>query len=129
MSAPLGRTALIARVNEAFPTHWQWVVENNHPRPPEYNEIPQLLGVEVGEITHEYGTEAEVVAQFRGSNGSEYKLRGSYLENHHDQRTIFTSKGVGWGTVEESILNYLLCDLLYEEGGGREFEDWLKLPE
>jgi len=129
MPAQLGKAALIARANEVFPTHWQWVVENNRPRPPEYKEIPHLLGVTVGAITHHFGTEAELTAKFKKPDGSEYELKGSYVQNHHDSQVLFTSKGIGWGTVEESILNHLICNLLYEEGGGRELGDWLKLPD
>ncbi len=127
----LTKTELIALVNKTFPEHWQWVIENNsRSHPPKFENIPILLSVVVGEVTHEYGTEADITAHFQKQDGTKYELKGAYFENHHDSGVLFSSRaGTNWGTVEECTLNHLFGNLLYEDGGGREFEDWKRLPD
>ncbi len=66
------KTELIAQVNREFPTYY-----------PSSVAYPTLVSVTVGDVSHEYGTEADLSARFLRADGTEYELRGAYFRNHH----------------------------------------------
>lgn len=120
------KAELIARANNEFPDFWQWVREHNTPKPPKFDIIPQLLDITIGDITHNFGTEAGLTARFKKADGSEYELQGAYLDNDFGSEVLFTSNPRGWGTVEEQLVKNLLCNI-FDEAGGREIAEWSSL--
>lgn len=132
MAEQIGRAALIAQTNAEFPTHWHAFRACNGFRPPEYTDPPVLVALQVGSLTpKDTILETEIVARFKKADGTEYELRGLYIDTPLAAQVSFTfteEEFVDWGTVEENICAYLIGTLLHGSLS-YQYVGWSELPE
>ncbi len=113
------KAELIAQTNKDFPKAY-----------PDRKSPPTLTSVTVGDVSHEYGTEADLTARFKKADGVEYELRGAYLHGHHGSDISFTSTNFDAPkTDEEELVSYLFGELFCGDGRNTGPEKWQNLPD
>ncbi|MDO8469879.1 MAG: hypothetical protein Q7S84_02545 [bacterium] len=122
------KSELLKKANEEFPAYWKFLREANpHMRLPARETFPTVLGMTVGEITHEYGTEASLVLEVKTEEGETLQLTGASFENHHDTTCEFTRDSKELKQFADEFASNLIFNIMCEER--IELAAWQGLPD
>lgn len=121
------KSEIIRRLNNELPEQYAFVrKENPRMRLSECESFPTLLKMEVGKITHEYGTEAALKLTLTMPNGETCEVGGASYDSHHNSECDF-SVPKELEPVMKQLGGHLVFNILCEEG--LDITKWNELPE
>jgi hypothetical protein len=123
------KTEILAMANAELAIHYNWIRDHNPTlRLPALVDPPTVTRVILGEISHRYGTEADLTLSLRFADGRELQAHGAYFDNHHGSESHFTSLPSPTKEYMEAFVTNLFGNIAFEEGV-EEFTDWDRVPD
>jgi hypothetical protein len=122
------KTEILDRANREFSEHWKFLRKANpRMRLPDRETFPTVSNMTIGEISHEFGTEAELTLEIKTEEGEVLQLKGACFDSHHDSSCEFVGIPRDLKEFADAFALNLLFNILCEER--LELEDWQNLPE